>query len=98
MVKGTESTGKVAYLNAIFPYIVMITLMAKVFTLPGAWDGVKFLLVPKWEELLNLSVWFKALMQSFYSLTIGVGSLLNYTSSNHFRHNLYRYEITNYMN
>lgn len=98
MAKGTESTGKVAYLNAIFPYIVMITLMAKVFTLPGAWDGVKFLLVPKWEELLNLSVWFKALMQSFYSLTIGVGSLLNYTSSNHFRHNLYRYEITNYMN
>ena len=98
MAKGTESTGKVAYLNAIFPYIVMITLMAKVFTLPGAWDGVKFLFVPKWEELSNLSVWYKALMQSFYSLTIGVGSLQNYSSSNPFRHNLYRYEITYYVN
>ena len=98
MAKGTESTGKVAYLNAIFPYIVMITLITKVFTLPGAWDGVKFLFVPKWEELSNLSVWYKALMQSFYSLTIGVGSLQNYTSSNHFRHNLYRYEITYYVN
>ena len=98
MAKGTKSTGKVAYLNAIFPYMVMMTLMTKVFTLPGAWDGVSFLFVPKWEELSNLRVWYKALMQSFYSLTIGVGSIQNYTSSNHFRHNLYRYEITYYVN
>ena len=90
MAKGTESTGKAAYFNAIFPYIVMIILMIQVFTLPGAWDGVKFLFVPKWKELLNMNVWYNALMQSFYSLTIGGGGIINYTSFNHFRHNLYR--------
>ena len=93
MFKGVSSTGKVAYFNAIFPYIVMFILMVKVFTLPGAWDGVKFLFVPNWEELLNMSVWYNALMQSFYSLGIGAGGILNYSSFNNFRHNLIRYSV-----
>ena len=93
MFKGVSSTGKAAYFNAIFPYIVMLILMVKVFTLPGAWDGVKFLFVPNWEELLNMSVWYNALMQSFYSLGIGAGGILNYSSFNNFRHNLIRYSV-----
>ena len=95
MSKGAASTGKAAYFNALFPYVVMLILMVKTFTLPGAWDGVKFLFVPQWEDLLNMSVWYNALMQSFYSLGIGQGGILNYTSFNHFRHDLYRYEIYN---
>ena len=93
MFKGVSSTGKAAYFNAIFPYVVMFILMVKVFTLPGAWDGVKYLFVPDWEELLNMSVWYNALMQSFYSLGIGAGGILNYSSFNSFRHNLIRYLI-----
>lgn len=93
MFKRVSSTGKAAYFNAIFPYIVMFILMVKVFTLPGAWDGVKFLFVPNWEELLNMSVWYNALMQSFYSLGIGAGGILNYSSFNNFRHNLIRYSV-----
>ena len=71
----------------------MLILMVKVFTLPGAWDGVKFLFIPNWEELLNMSVWYNALMQSFYSLGIGAGGILNYSSFNNFRHNLIRYSV-----
>jgi len=88
--KGVASSGKVAYFTAIFPYIVLITLLVRGLTLPGAMDGVLFYITPKWEELLNLKVWYAAVTQSFFSLSTGFGALITYASYNDFRHNSYR--------
>lgn len=88
--KGVASSGKVAYFTAIFPYIVLITLLVRGLTLPGAMDGVWFYLTPQWSELANLRVWYAAVTQSFFSLSTGFGALITYSSYNSFRQNSYR--------
>ena len=81
---------QVAYLTAIFPYIGLLVLLLKGLTLPGSVDGIVFYLRPVWGELLNIRVWYAAVTQSFFSLNIGLGSIINYSSYNPFNHNIYR--------
>ncbi|CAG2121836.1 unnamed protein product, partial [Medioppia subpectinata] len=38
--RGIKSTGKAAYVTAIFPYFVMTALFIRGVTLPGAGDGI----------------------------------------------------------
>ena len=42
--------------TALFPYVVLFTLLGRGLTLPGAMDGVMFYLKPQWHELLNPKV------------------------------------------
>ena len=52
--------------------------------LDGAVDGIYYLFVPKWEELLNITVWRKAAEQMFFSLGISWGGLIMFGSYNKF--------------
>jgi len=88
--KEVASSGKVAYFTAIFPYVVLFTILGKGATLPGAIDGILFYITPKWSELLNIKVWYAAVTQSFFSLSVGFGALFTYSSYNDFKHNVYR--------
>ena len=81
---------QVAYFTALFPYIVLFTLLVKGLTLPGAYEGISFFFTPKWNELLTIKVWYSALNQLFFSLGIATGSLINYSSHNEFSQDLYR--------
>ena len=90
LVKGIKSSGKASYFLAIFPYLVLFTLFIRVCTLPGAFDGIAFLLTPKWEKLLEASVWYEATTQAFYSLTVCLGMITVYASYNSFDRNIYR--------
>lgn len=56
LIKGVASSGKVAYFTAIFPYVVLITLLIRGCTLPGAGDGILFFITPQWEKLLDVNV------------------------------------------
>jgi solute carrier family 6 amino acid transporter-like protein 5/7/9/14 len=56
VVRGVQSSGKVAYFLALFPYVVMIALLIRGVTLPGAGEGIRFFFEPQWEELLNPKV------------------------------------------
>lgn len=58
IVKGVKSSGKFSYFLAIFPYIVMIILLIRACTLPGAIDGIIFFIKPQWSELLSPKVIF----------------------------------------
>jgi len=88
--KGVASSGKVAYFTAIFPYVVMLTLLVKGLTLPGALEGIVFLFTPQWHRLYDPKVWYAAITQSFFSLGIGFGGLITFSSYNKYRHNIYR--------
>ena len=53
---GVKSSGKASYFLALFPYVIMITLLIRAVTLEGAVDGIIFFIKPQWGELLNPKV------------------------------------------
>ncbi|XP_037818800.1 sodium-dependent nutrient amino acid transporter 1-like [Lucilia sericata] len=88
--RGVKSSGKAAYFLAIFPYLVLIALLIRSVTLDGAVDGIIFFLNPQWNELLNLKVWKEAVVQCFFSLAVGCGPIIMFSSYNRFNHPIYR--------
>lgn len=90
LVKGVQSSGKVAYFTALFPYLVLFTLLVRGATLPGAVKGIIYFLKPEWNKLLDPKVWYAAVTQSFFSLSVGFGSIITFSSYNNFSHNVYR--------
>lgn len=90
LAKGVQSSGKVAYFTALFPYFVLFIMLIRGATLPGASKGITFFIKPRWEKLLEPGVWYAAVDQSFFSLSVGFGSIIMFSSYNAFRHNVYR--------
>ncbi|XP_031829550.1 sodium-dependent nutrient amino acid transporter 1 [Nomia melanderi] len=87
---GVKSSGKAAYFLALFPYVIMITLLVRAVTLDGAVDGIIFLFKPTWEKILDPAVWYAAVTQSFFSLGVCFGAVTMYSSYNRFDHNVTR--------
>lgn len=88
--RGVQSSGKAAYFLALFPYVVMIALLVRAATLEGASDGILFFIEPKWDKLLDANVWYAAVTQCFFSLNVGFGTIVMYSSYNSFEHNINR--------
>lgn len=53
MVQGITESGKVVYVTAIFPYVVLIIFFFRGITLKGASDGLMHLFTPRWERLAD---------------------------------------------
>ncbi|XP_035482308.1 sodium- and chloride-dependent GABA transporter ine [Scophthalmus maximus] len=92
--KGVNSTGKVVYFTALFPYVILIALLINNVQLPGALDGITFFIVPEWDKLLSMEVWVNAAAQIFNSIGIGFGSLLAMSSYNSFNNNILKDTLT----
>lgn len=88
--KGVKSVGKVVYFTALFPYLVLFIFLIRGATLEGAGEGVLFYLKPDFSRLTDPKVWIQAAGQIFYSLSIGMGGLLTYSSFNKFNNNCER--------
>ncbi|CAG9784591.1 unnamed protein product [Diatraea saccharalis] len=90
---GVKSVGKIVYFTVSFPYIVLCILFIRGVTLPGAWQGIKFYILPDWEQLKNPKVWADAATQLFYSLGPGWGGLVSMASFNRFHYRNLRSSI-----
>uniref|UniRef100_A0A1A9W244 Transporter n=1 Tax=Glossina brevipalpis TaxID=37001 RepID=A0A1A9W244_9MUSC len=90
MVQGITSSGKIVYMTAIFPYVVLIIFFFRGITLKGAADGVAHLFTPRWETLLDPVVWLEAGTQIFFSLGLAFGGLIAFSSYNPANNNCYR--------
>lgn len=78
--QGVQS-GIEKYSNIMMPalFAIVIILAIRSVTLPGAIKGIQFYLVPDWSKF-NTETFLAALGQVFFSLSLGMGSILTYGS------------------
>ncbi|XP_011499173.1 PREDICTED: sodium-dependent nutrient amino acid transporter 1-like isoform X2 [Ceratosolen solmsi marchali] len=90
VVQGVKSSGKAAYFLALFPYVIMIALLIRAVTLEGATTGILYFIRPNWSKLFQADVWYAAVTQCFFSLTVCFGPIIMFSSHNKFNHDVYR--------
>ena len=73
---GIEKASKV--MMPLF-FILLIILVVRSLTLPGAMEGLKYLFVPDFSKLTG-DVLLAALGQAFFSLSLGMGCMITYAS------------------
>lgn len=75
--KGIEKSNKIM-IPALF--VLLIIILFRSLTLPGAMEGVKFMLVPDWSKLADPETWIMALGQAFFTVSLGGAAMLVYGS------------------
>ncbi|XP_029309657.1 sodium- and chloride-dependent GABA transporter 2-like [Cottoperca gobio] len=87
---GIKSSGKVVYFTATFPYVMMIALLIRGVTLPGAINGIRFYLTPDLTRLADPQVWMDAGSQILFSYAVCTGCLSSLASYNKYNNNCYK--------
>ncbi|ALV62258.1 Sodium-dependent transporter [Thermococcus sp. 2319x1] len=65
--KGIERANKVM-MPALFVLLVILTIRS--VTLPNAYEGLRFYLLPDWSKVMSGKTWMIALSQMFFSLSV----------------------------
>ncbi|WP_163539751.1 sodium-dependent transporter [Gracilibacillus sp. YIM 98692] len=75
--KGIELANKI-----LMPVLALLMIGLAIYsvTLNGASEGLSFLFQPDWSVLEDPSVYIAALGQAFFSLSLGVGTMMTYGS------------------
>lgn len=60
--------------------VMFLILVVRALFLPGAAEGLNTLFTPDWSKLSDASVWVAAYGQIFFSLSVGFGIMLTYSS------------------
>jgi len=78
--KGVSS---IEHVNKILiPTLLVIIFISviRALTLPGAWDGVRYLFTPQWSQLTRPRIWIEALTQNAWDTGAGWGLFLTYAA------------------
>jgi NSS family neurotransmitter:Na+ symporter len=78
--KGIRVVGKVVHWSVTLPWALLLILIIRGITLQGAGNGLDFYLRPDFSKLLDPNVWIAAYGQIFFSLSLGFGVMIAYSS------------------
>jgi NSS family neurotransmitter:Na+ symporter len=70
--KNVSSLGPVVKITATAPFILLLILLVRGVTLPGAEEGIRALFIPDWSALGNIKLWQAAIGQSFFSASLAM--------------------------
>ncbi|KAH8040423.1 hypothetical protein HPB51_010203 [Rhipicephalus microplus] len=79
---------KAIYITTTLPFGLLLIILARVLALPGASMGLKFFIVPKWREVLSVTLWGRAAEQVILSLGLGYGTVICYAGYGRIRNKL----------
>ena len=77
VLKGIEKVNKIMMPSF---FVLFLIIAIRVAFLPGAVEGYKYLLIPKWDSLLKPETWVMAMGQAFFSLSITGSGMIIYGS------------------
>lgn len=78
--RGANVIGKVAFWTVTIPWALLIVLLIRGLTLPGAVTGLEYYLSPDFSVLGNHEVWFAAFSQIAFTLSLGMAGMFAYGS------------------
>ena len=65
VVNGIKVSGKLVYFTSLFPYVVLLILGIRGWTLPGADLGIKYYIYPDFSRLKDYTVWIGIIKMKF---------------------------------
>jgi NSS family neurotransmitter:Na+ symporter len=68
------------YLTVFLPWLLLLIFIIHAACLPGANDGLRFYLSPDWRQLTQPQLWLAAYTQVFFSISLGFGVMIAYSS------------------
>ncbi len=80
MYKGPSVIGKVAIWTVSVPWALLVIILIRGLTLPGAVEGLNYYLTTDFKALGNVEVWFAALSQIAFTLSLGMAGMFAYGS------------------
>ncbi|MDO5037754.1 MAG: sodium-dependent transporter [Tissierellia bacterium] len=83
LLYGTHSIERTNKIMMPLFFVLFAILAVRVFFMPGALEGYKFLFTPKWDYLKNPETWVWAMGQAFFSLSITGSGMIVYGSYLH---------------
>ena len=75
-----EGIGKISKVFMPLLTVLFIIVVIQALFLDGAAEGLNAFFTPKWDALRNPTVWVAAYGQIFFSLSVGFGIMLTYSS------------------
>ena len=78
--RGARVIGKVVVWTVTIPWALLVILLIRGLTLPGAIDGLNYYLTPSLAALGDMEVWFGAFSQIAFTLSLGMAGMFAYGS------------------
>ncbi|NBB95086.1 MAG: hypothetical protein GVY16_05025 [Planctomycetes bacterium] len=83
IVKGVNVVSKVVLWTVPLPWLMLVILMVRGLTLPGATQGLAYYMNPDWSQLAQPTTWRFAFGQVFFSMSLAFGVMITYASFLH---------------
>ena len=81
--KGVKFVGRIVWLTVPLPWLMLLILAVRGFTLQGSMQGLAYYLDPVWSQLARPVTWRYAFGQVFFSLSLAFGVMITYASFLH---------------